>query len=160
MVSAHFPNALPTQRLENLLETHQSQMTRRGLTYEAVFFSSATIPGETFHCAKRFTVNPEEGPDEGLFDKEPAPTPPEIKNSITSPSAPGKYIKSDVYNASNWAEDISLVRNQGLGVGDDMEPDPDNVPLVDTTAADTLFEGQTWGWDGINIRAVVSQNHN
>ena len=54
MVSAHFPNALPTQQLEYLRVSHQSQVTRRGLSYEAVFFSSATIPGETFHCAKRF----------------------------------------------------------------------------------------------------------
>ena len=41
-----------------------------------------------------------------------------------------------------------------------MEPAHNNVPLVDTTAADTLFEGQTWGWDGIDLRAVVSQNQN
>ena len=41
-----------------------------------------------------------------------------------------------------------------------MEPDPDNVPLVNTTAADTLFEVQTWGWDGIDRRSGVAQNQN
>ena len=41
-----------------------------------------------------------------------------------------------------------------------METAPDNVTLVDTSAADTLSEGQTWEWDGIYRYAVVAQNHN
>ena len=41
-----------------------------------------------------------------------------------------------------------------------MEPAPDNVPLVVTFAIDTLFEGQTWGWDGIDFHAVAAQNQN
>ena len=35
-----------------------------------------------------------------------------------------------------------------------------NVPSVETPAADTLFEIQTWGWDGIDLRALVAQNQN
>ena len=42
----------------------------------------------------------------------------------------------------------------------DMELDPNNVPLVDTHYYETMFEGQTWGWDGIDFRAVVAQNQN
>ena len=41
-----------------------------------------------------------------------------------------------------------------------MEPSPKNVPLVNTPDADPLFEGQTWGWDGIDLHAVVAQNKN
>ena len=41
-----------------------------------------------------------------------------------------------------------------------MEPAPDNVPSVDNPASDILFEGQAWGWDGIDRRAMVAQNHN
>ena len=41
-----------------------------------------------------------------------------------------------------------------------MEPDTNKFPSVDTPAADTLFEGHTWGWDGIYLRAVVEQNQN
>ena len=47
-----------------------------------------------------------------------------------------------------------------MEVDDDMEQYPENFPLVDTTAADTLFEGHTWGWDGIYRRDVVAQNQN
>ena len=144
------------QRLENLCVTHQAQVTCRGLSYEAIFFSPATIPGETFHCAKRFMVVWEEGPAEGLFGKEPAPPPPEIHNSTAPPSAPGDPIEAGIFNASNQAEDIALISNQGLEVDDDMEPAPKNVPLVENPAADTLFEGQTWRWDGIDHRAVVA----
>ena len=47
-----------------------------------------------------------------------------------------------------------------MDVDDDMEPAPENINLVDTTASDTLFEGQTLGWDEIDNRAVVAQNQN
>ena len=45
VVNAHLPNTLPMQRLENLRVTHQDQVTHHSLSYEAVFFSYATIPG-------------------------------------------------------------------------------------------------------------------
>ena len=160
VVSEHIPNSLTMQQLDNLCVTHQSQVTRRGLSYEVVFFSSAAVPGENFHCANSFVVVREEGPSEGLFDKYPDPNPPEIQNSTALTSDPGDPIEAGVFNASNRAEDISLVRNQGLEIDDDMEPPPKTVPLVYTPAADTRFEGQMWEWDGIGRHAVVSQNQN
>ena len=99
VVSAYFPNALQTQQLVNIRVSRQSQVKHRGISYEAVFFSSATVPGETFHCAKRFTVVREEGPAEGLFDKEPSPPPPEIKNLTSPPYAPGDPIEAGFFNA-------------------------------------------------------------
>ena len=41
-----------------------------------------------------------------------------------------------------------------------MEPDPKNIPFVGTHDDDTMFEGQTWGWDGIYCRDVVAHNQN
>ena len=100
----------------------------------------------------------EEGASEGLFDKYPAPPPQEIHNLTAPLSAPGHPIESGVFNASNRAEDIYLVRNQVLEVDYDMKSSPENVPLVDTHAAEKMFEGHTWGWDGIDLPAVVAQN--
>ena len=100
--------------------THQSQVTRPVVSYEAVLFSSATIKGETFHYAKRSTVVWEEGPSSGLFDKYSSPPPSDIHNSTAPPSAPGDPIEAGVLNDSNRAEEISLVRNQGLEVDDKM----------------------------------------
>ena len=78
VVSAHFPKVLPTQQLDDLCVSHQSQVTCSSLLCEAVPFSSVTIPGETFHCTKRFAVVREEGPSESLFDKDTDPTPSDI----------------------------------------------------------------------------------
>ena len=107
-----------------------------------------------------FAVVREEGPSEGLFDKEPAYLPPDIHNQTTPPSSPGKPIEAGVLNAYIQAEEIYLVRNQGLEVDDDIAPPPNNVPSVNNPAADTLFEGQTWGWDGIDCSAMAAHNHN
>ena len=78
------------------------------------FFSSATITGETFHCTKRFAVFQEEGPAEGLFEKEPAPPPPEIHNLTAPPSALGDPIEDGIFNFFNKSEYIPLLINQGL----------------------------------------------
>ena len=42
-------------------------------------------------------------------------------------------------NSSNQVEYIALFRNQVLEMDNDMEPSPDNVPLLDTPDAETLF---------------------
>ena len=160
VVSAHLLNALPTQILYDLRVSHQSQVTRRGFSYQVILFSSTTIPRETFHCFKRFTIIWKEGPDEGLFEKYPASPPLEIHNSTAPPSAPGNHIEAGVINTSNWEEEIALVRNQGLEVDDDMEQAPNNVPLVYTPDSGTLFEGHIWGWDVIDCWDMVSQNKN
>ena len=83
----------------------------------------------------------DEGTAKGLFYKDPAPPPQEIENLIAPPSAPGDPIEAGVFKASNLEEDISIVINQGLGVDDDMEESPDNIPLVHAPAVDTLFKG-------------------
>ena len=69
-------------------------------------------------------------------------------------------MEDGFFNASNSTEDIALVKNQDMEVDDDMEPAPENVPLFDNPASDTLFEVQTWGWDGIYFRDMVAQNQN
>ena len=100
------------------------------------------------------------GPTKGLLEKDPAPPPPEIQNYITPPSATGYPIEAGVFNASNRAGSIDLVRNQVLEVNDNIELSNDNVSLVHTPAADTLFEGQTWGWYEIDRRSVAEQSQN
>ena len=60
-VSVYLPNALLMQRLEILFVIHQSQETRRDLSYEAILFSSMIITGDNFHYAKGFAVVWEEG---------------------------------------------------------------------------------------------------
>ena len=47
-----------------------------------------------------------------------------------------------------------------MEVDNEMLPAPNNVPLVDTPDDDTLFEGKTWWWDGIDIRDVAENNQN
>ena len=91
--------------------TYQAQETYLRSSYEDISLSYATIPEETLHCYKRFAVVQEEGTAESLFDKETAPSQPDTHNSTAPLSAPGYPIEASVFNASNQAEDISLVMN-------------------------------------------------
>ena len=69
----------------------------------------------------------------------------------------GEDIADFVFNAQNQAEDIALIRNMGFEVDDDNEPAPENVPAGDAPPVNggALLEGQQWGWDGIDRRAML-----
>ena len=71
-------------------------------------------------------------------------------------------IGEDIFRAGNRAEDIAIVRGQGFEVDDDNEPAPENVPAIwDERRPDSdLYEGQSWGWDGIDRRIVAGGNYN
>jgi hypothetical protein len=63
-------------------------------------------------------------------------------------------IPNEVFQVGNQAEDIALVRGQGY---DDNEPAPENVPGLrdEAPVVNDLYEGQSWGWDGIDQRIVA-----
>ena len=69
----------------------------------------------------------------------------------------GEEIADVVFNLQNQAEDITLVRNMGFEVGNDKEPAPENVPAGNAPPVNggALLEGQEWGWDGIDCRAML-----
>ena len=70
-------------------------------------------------------------------------------------------IGDDIFFAQNRAEDIARVRNEGFAVDDDKEPAPENVPGLFTPPVDDagLFEGQSWGWDGIDCRQTAGEGY-
>ena len=57
-----------------------------------------------------------------------------------------------MFSASNRAEDIALVRNQGHEVDDDNDPAPENIPSPNTRLPNgsVLYDDQAWAWDGID----------
>ncbi len=160
-VAAAFPNPLPTQRLEDLVAVRHEQITCRGLAYEAVFFTSDSVTGIELSAARRFVVIKEQGPEEGLWDT-PASNPPASGASPaqgvgggTSISIPIAINDAIFHSSGSRAEDIAIVCNQGFNVDDDDEPVPENIPSPDAPlpVSHGLYEGQTWGWDGIDRRA-------
>jgi hypothetical protein len=84
---------------------------------------------------------------------------PEAPAAVVATNEQGEEIADFVFHAQNRAEDIALVRDMGFEVDDDNEPAPENVPSLLNAPARVnggdLFEGQEWGWDGIDRRAIV-----
>ena len=151
-IDEHFPNKLPTQRLDDLIAVRRGQASRGGKTYDAVWFTSDTFPGVTLHASRKFTKVTAEGPEDRIWDERST-------NSTAAAAAVGEEgddrgapIDESVFGAGNRAEDIALVRNQGLAVDDDNDPAPENVPLPNAPAPNgsVLYDDQTWEWDGID----------
>ncbi len=72
---------------------------------------------------------------------------------------PRLSLATRFFFAQNRAEDIARVRAEGFEVNDDNGPAPENVPgLFDVPPAFVdcgLFEGKSWGWDGIDRRQTA-----
>ncbi len=82
-VEAALPNPLPS--LKDLVAVRHKQITRRGLTYEAIFFTSDSVTGIELSAARRFVVVKEQGADEGLWD-----TP--ASDSLASGASPAQVV--------------------------------------------------------------------
>ena len=88
----------------------------------------------------------------------------DIPADVTEPTAPTlptvkatlNIIGDDVYFTQNRAEDIARVHIEGFEVDDDNDPAPENIPAPAEASPVVidggLYEGQTWGWDGIDCR--------
>ena len=83
VIATVIQNTTKKDRLEDLVVTRRDRVTRKGHTYEAVFFLSGTFPGETglFAC-ERFVRVIEEGLPQDFFENE---APPPQDDSVPPP---------------------------------------------------------------------------
>ncbi len=124
-----------------------------GKGFVSIFFCSSTIPG-LLHAAERWVKVEEQGPLDQLWeDAAPAKAP----ATTVAIDEDGEEIADFVFNAQNRADDIALVWDMGFMVDDDKELAPKNVPAdgAPPVNGEALFEGQKWGWEGINCRAIL-----
>jgi hypothetical protein len=159
-VAEAFPNATDQQRLEDLIATCLGRSDHRGNNFESIFFTSVTFPGLELSCARgKYIVHwdvPTRAPRGGRWPRGAA-------QPAAAPIAEEQVeILDEVFQVGNRAEDITLVRGQGFEVDDDNKPAPENEPELWDKApvVNDLYEGQSWGWDGINRRIVAGGNYN
>lgn len=162
-VTQRIVNPSPRQRVTDLTAVRRGIITRGASTYETIFFTSPLFPNLELHAAKKFTVVTQEGHGDRIWstplqaDGTPAP-------AVTDDG--GREINADVFNANDHMDDIARIRAEGFEVDDDNEALPENVPVAGAPPVevneDGLYRGQSWGWDGIDKRAVAggdTKNH-
>ena len=69
----------------------------------------------------------------------------------------GTTIGDHIFFSQNCAKDIARVCNEGFAVDDNNDPALKNIQGIFTPPLDDagLFEGQSWGWDGIDRRQMA-----
>jgi hypothetical protein len=155
IIAEKFPNAIATTRLDDLVAIKQATGRRRGgrTTKNAIFFTTESIPGVQFWCAKGFVKVKESCDGEKVF-----------RATTNRRHAVAHDVRENVevpLTSYELNEDIARVRELGLMVDDDREPAPENVPNVtnhtemDPTTG--LYRGQRWNWDGQCQRKLVKE---
>ncbi len=152
-IAAALVNPEPGRRIDDLIALSRDVTTHGGKRFVSIFFRSSTIPG-LLHAAEQWVKVEEQGLLDQLWEDV---APAEAPAATVAINKDGKEIADFVFNAPNWAEDIALVWDMGFMVDDDNEPAPENVPADGTPPVngEALLEGQKWGWDGINRRAIL-----
>ncbi|MBM4179814.1 MAG: hypothetical protein FJ211_10875, partial [Ignavibacteria bacterium] len=162
-VSERFPNAAPTQRLDDLVAVRFAVVTRGRSTYPAVFFTTPTFPGLQLQAAKKKVKVLQEG-NPGSYWGDVPNVPFELPPALQAPvDGRDDNFDDDIFFARNNAEDIARVRAEGFEVDDDNDPAPENVPQLWDAPRLTdagLYEGQRWGWNGIDRRVTEGGNYN
>ncbi len=121
-VEAAFPNRLAMQRLKDLVAVRHEQFTRRGLTYEAIFFTSDSLTGIELSAARQFVIVNEQGPQEGLWDTPASDSPASVASPAqgvgggTSISVAIAIDDAIFHSSGSRAEDIAMVHKQGFDI--------------------------------------------
>ena len=98
-----------------------------------------------FYCVVRWCRVEAEGAEEHFFPTTQAPAPLNAEAREAEEDVE-QELGDDTLHLGNRAEDIAVVRGQGLMVDDDNDPAPENVP--EEPAVQGIGEEQSWGWDG------------
>jgi hypothetical protein len=146
-------NPEPGRLINDLIAVSRDVTTRGGKRFVSIFFRSSTIPG-LLHAAERWVKVEEQGPLDQLWEDA---APAEAPTATVAIDKDGEEIADFVFNAPNRAEDIALIQDMGFMVDDDNKPAPKNVPAdgAPPVNGEALFEGQKWGWDGIDRQAIL-----
>ena len=156
-VKEKYPHNVPDERVDGLVAVRAGRKTRGRTEYPAVFFTHPEFPGVELSAAQNKIKVVAEGHPSGFWGDAPAPTEP----PPDAPVAGNEAIDGDVFFARNNAEDIARIRAEGFEVDDDNDPAPENIPQGDEELRidGDLFEGQTWGWNGVDRRITEGGNY-
>jgi hypothetical protein len=152
-VAEAIPNAAANQRLKNLVATRHAVITRLGKTYDTIYFTSPSFPGVEISAARRYVIVMVPGHVDAMWPHFAPAVRASIVPNLPPIAATQTIIGDEIFFAQNRAEDIARVRAEGFEVDDDNDPAPENIPglfAVPAVVDDGLFEGQSWGWDGID----------
>ena len=159
-VAKAIPIAAANQRLENLVATCHTVITRLGKTYDTIYFTSPSFPGVEIRAARRYVIVMVPGHVDAMWPHFAPAVRASIVPNLLPVIAPTQTIIGDeIFFAQNRAKDIARVRAEGFEVDDDNDPAPENVPGLFDVPPEVvdggLFEGQSWGWDGIDRRQTA-----
>ena len=158
VIADRYPNATAHSRVDKLLVVDIGKRMVNKKEQSVINFRHDDFENTAVYCVKRWARIETEGAPEHFFERPQAMLP---EDSVVARRAvldtPVQDIESNIFHAGNCAEDIAMVRNQGLMVDDDNEPAPENIPVPGTVEVDN---GGTWGWDGTCKRKITGAvNH-
>jgi hypothetical protein len=153
-VEQHIVNPAPHQRATDLVAVRRGNVTHGRSSYEVIYFTSPTFPNLELYIARRFMIVEQEGHADRFWDM---PLEADGTPAAAVMNDEGQIINENIF--SDRADDINRVCAEGFEVGDDNEALPENIPQPDGPAIevnqDGLYRGQSWGWDGMDRRAIL-----
>eukprot|EP00559_Dactyliosolen_fragilissimus_P002711 CAMPEP_0184872744 /NCGR_PEP_ID=MMETSP0580-20130426/41459_1 /TAXON_ID=1118495 /ORGANISM="Dactyliosolen fragilissimus" /LENGTH=665 /DNA_ID=CAMNT_0027375583 /DNA_START=1012 /DNA_END=3007 /DNA_ORIENTATION=+ len=154
-ISEKFKNYSSDERLENCIECGQEIRNVKKKNHVVILFRHDDHDGQDLYAVKRWVKVVTEGAAEHIFRDEEEENP--TTDNPNEKEAEGAVIDDNVFRAGGHAEDIALVRAQGLDVDDDNLPAPENIPIATTSnTTDDSHQEIGWGWSGIDHRKQLN----
>ena len=158
-VAEALPNEATNQRAKHLVATRHAIATRSGRTYDTIYITSPSLPGVEISAAKKNVIVMVPGHTDAMWTHFAPAVHASIVPNLPPIVAATQTIGNDIFFAQNRPEDIAHVRAEGFEADDDNDPAPENVPglfeVPPVVVDGGLFEGQSWGWDGIDRRQTA-----
>ena len=158
LIDDHFTNRSACDRLDGLIALKRELKYVNRRDQYCIVFRHERLHNQQIHCVERYCKVTKEGSFVDLFNKT------DIQSDVPEESvleADGEVdqVQDQLLHLQGTDEDVEMVIGMGFDVDDDDMPAPENVPTAEQqrkARADTLYEGQSWGWDGFCERKKLN----
>ena len=143
-----YPNHTSSEKLGELIVIRQEVKKVNRKDQMCIVMRHDSWPNQEMYCVKKWAKIIQEGDPASFFDQVAPRQEAETQVLPTATNDDTDEIPEQVFQSrgSNH-EDISFVRSLGLGVDDDNDPAPENIPN-----GASINTEQSWGWDGVDPR--------
>ena len=136
-VNEKYPNRTTHSRINNLICIGEDNKLVNKKQQGVITFRHDNFEGTVIYCVRRWVKVLQEGATEHFFksldNAQSNGGTSEAKNVREEGEA--VEVVQEIFHAGKSAEDITMVRNQGLNVDYDNDPAPKNVPTEEATVS-------------------------
>ena len=152
LVSDTLMNWEDNERLVGLVAIKKEKRSVNRKDQDCIIFRHDRFLNQELYCTSKFCKVLKEGSRVDFFADATSDSAPPVEAQVNLNESESDLLPDGFEHLRGTSEDIAIMTDMGFDVDDDNLPAPENVPdpsAQQSASTNGLFDGQSWGWNGI-----------